>query len=212
MRSLVVVIVALLGLGVGFHLGRSAEHPKPASAELPLAPVDVGYLQWMAVHHDQAIALARLALRKDQPELAGLSMNILGNQLLEVGQMRALLRLAKQSLLPNRQNMAWMEAVEDPAFAVYLSICSSSPGGMQGMYTRQDIEQLRGLEDEAFYLRYVHMMIEHHKGGMPMSAFARKYAQHPEVKSLAARILREQRLEIGNMMKLLLARESAKDA
>lgn len=195
-----------LALAISYYLGQQhGQSSNGVESALRLDAVDIGYMQWMAMHHDQAIALARLALHKGEPRLSGLAMKILGNQLLEVGQMRALLELAEQPLLPTNKQMTWMEEIDDPAFSIYLSICSSSPGGMQGLYTSRELQRLRDLRDEAFEEQFLRMMIDHHKGGLPMSAFAREHAYHPYVVALATKILREQQVEIGEMTKLLRA-------
>ena len=85
--AVIVVTAALLAAMVGWMIGDSA-------ADRDAGPVDVGFLQDMREHHEQAVAMSfmYLALDDTQPGLRDVARSIVFGQGIEIGRMIQLLR------------------------------------------------------------------------------------------------------------------------
>lgn len=181
--AVVVALVALLALLVGVAgvlVYQRATTPGAGS-------VDVGFMQDMTTHHQQALEMASIAAEKaSDPDVRSFAREILGFQSYEVGYMEALLEGWGQWPFPqNRTAMRWMGM-------------SSRPSQMPGMQNESDIEAMQhatGLDVDA---RFIRMMIDHHRGGIHMAKYAATHAEDPRVRSLAARMAAQQTGEIAD--------------
>src|SRR5882724_9690953 len=146
MRSLTVPVRALIGavclviaLGLtaaaGFAVGSSSTSSHRAG------PVDIGFSQDMAVHHEQAIQMAEMAPQATHSRVLALARAIERNQSLEVGTMRGWLQLWAAPQLPEGPAMSWMPAGGHPGHP------DSDLGGnaMPGMASGAELQELQSL-------------------------------------------------------------------
>lgn len=200
-----VVVASLLSAGAVVLAGWRYPALLPSSNRLVQPnPVDVGFAQFMSLHHSQAIGMAQLMLDGRPTPLAGLARNIANAQLLELGEMRGWLRVWNHGVLPaNRRDMGWMlqgSAPPDAELRQYLLDCQRAETGMAGLATDAELNQLRllgGFERDAHFLK---LMLAHHQGGIPMARFAAEQARVPVVRELAMRIVLEQSEEIRRIL------------
>jgi uncharacterized protein (DUF305 family) len=147
---------------------------------------DVGFLQDMIAHHEQAVEMSRTALAGDLPPgIESFAIEVVADQQYETGLMETVLRRWGHSRQrPDGEAMAWMGepvAVER----------------MPGMASADDLERLadaRGDEAGALWLA---LMTNHHLGGVHMAESALERADDPVVRDLAERTARNQRIEVN---------------
>lgn len=144
---------------------------------------DVAFAQMMIPHHQQAIAMADLALR----DSAGASARV-----------RALAQEVKAAQDPEIQTMTrWLQQWQAPA-------ADASMGhGMRGMMSDEQMRSLEGKTGTDFDRAWLAMMIEHHQGAVSMADDVLATTQNAEVKRLATDVVRAQRQEIATMQSLL---------
>ncbi len=180
-----VAAVAVFAFGAGMLVGVKRADPAAPSA----TSVDVGFLQDMASHHEQAIQMSLLEIRFGTDETArSFATEIHYQQAYEIGAMEKQLDewgYSRQGRLPKA--MAWMghEAM--------------APNAMPGMATKPEFDALgraRGNDADALFIR---LMQDHHRGGVAMADYAAKHAEDQWVRDIAARMARIQRLEINEM-------------
>jgi uncharacterized protein (DUF305 family) len=186
----VAFLVALVVLcsSVGYLVGaRGPGAPGPAS-------VEVGFLQDMVIHHEQAVAIAAAELAAgDNPRLRGIAREIVYGQGREMGLMEHQLADWGQSRTfggTTARAMAWMG----------MPVAASR---MPGMATTDELRALRertGTELDALFVR---LMVAHHQGGVEMSEGAASRSDDDVVRTLANRIIRQQTLEIAELQTAL---------
>jgi uncharacterized protein (DUF305 family) len=179
---LVALVLALLFLAgvVGYRIGRP-DRPAAGAA-------DVGFLQDMIVHHEQAIALSyRTVNEATDLEVRGFAKDILVSQQYEIGLMEAYLaRWGYPRDSGRTTGMAWAGTPHPK-------------GAMVGMATAQEQEALAratGPEVDDLFLR---LMIAHHHGGVLMGEAILDRGEDDRVRELASRIVTAQRSEISEM-------------
>ncbi|TJY63229.1 DUF305 domain-containing protein [Sinimarinibacterium sp. CAU 1509] len=206
MRSIVLGIAVLAGLTAAFALGQRLGQARTATATAEAGPVEIGFAQFMSLHHDQAVVMAQTLLNSGTTRLGGLASSIASAQLLEIGQMRGWLGLWGKPLLPATREMDWMllgKVPPDAALSRYLLDCQSAPGGMPGLASSEELNQLRALDGDARDALFLQLMIRHHQGGLPMAHFASLNTDIPAVRTLAAQITVQQIEELNTMLLLL---------
>ncbi|MDF1693475.1 MAG: DUF305 domain-containing protein [Zhongshania sp.] len=209
-RTLSYIFAAVLALVVGSAAGHQYRDLQDARANLrSLAPsaVDIGFSQAMYLHHRQAIAMAQLLLDGRPTGLTAQARAIAATQLVELGEMQGWLRLWNQPVTPSNSNMSWMllgTQAPNPSLNQYLLDCGRSPNGMLGMASLEELNALRNSEGLARDTLFLHLMLSHHQGGLPMAEFAAEQASLPAVRALAARITLDQATEI-QQFKIMLA-------
>jgi uncharacterized protein (DUF305 family) len=178
-RALVLAAaLAFLGFAVGVFVSRD-QPPGDGS-------VDVGFYRDMIAHHEQALSLATLELANGENAVVrSYAREVLTFQAYEVGVMRQTLTEWDQaSEQPSGQVMAWM----DMPVAV---------DRMPGYLTDDQVDELgraRGREADSLFLE---LMAEHHLGGLHMAEYAAANADDHDVRELAARMARNQAIEIN---------------
>lgn len=177
-----IVVVALCAISgtVGFVLG--AGRPPGRGS------VDVGFLLDMSVHHEQGTALANLELiHGGSEDVQVYAREVLRDQSYEIGLMQFQLGewgYTREEAGP--RGMAWMSM-------------SLPLAEMPGMATEADLDLLRaarGRDADALFLR---LMEDHHRGAVHMASYAADHADDEDVRRLAARIARNQELEIEEL-------------
>jgi uncharacterized protein (DUF305 family) len=169
--------VLFLGGAIGYFVGNRRPHPGAGS-------VDVGFLQDMRLHHDQAVAMAMLYLDKPEdqldPTLRQIAKEILLEQQLENGAMVQLLRdFGQAEANESGQAMGWMNHLV-PA------------DQMPGLATAQDLQNLTTATGHAADVLFTQLMIAHHEGGLHMASYAADHGQTSAVRNLAAGQLKAQ--------------------
>lgn len=189
---------------VGLACWRYPALLRPAEPIARPTPVDVGFAQFMSLHHSQAIGMAQFMLDGRPTPLAGLARNIMNAQLLELGEMRGWLRVWNQPVLPmNRRDMGWMllgDTPPDAELRQYLLDCQQAESGMSGLATDAELNELRLLDGRERDAHFLKLMLAHHRGAIPMARFAAEQGKVPVVRELATRIVIDQSEEIARIL------------
>ena len=177
--GLVAVLALLVGIG-GVLVYQRSTTPGAGS-------VDVGFMQDMTTHHQQAVEMANVvAEHGSDPDVRAFAREILTFQQYEVGYMEALLEDWGQWPFPtDRTAMEWMGM-------------SSTPDQMPGMQPEAAMEQLDDATGAEVERLFIPMIIDHHKGGVHMAEYAAEHASDPRVRSLAERMVTQQSGEIAD--------------
>lgn len=154
---------------------------------------DVSFAQLMIPHHQQAIAMADLALKYGtSTEVKKLAAQIQKAQGPEVAQMSGWLQ-------------AWGAPLTMPS-----STSSDGMGGMDmggvsadGMMSTQDLDTLSMARGADFDRMWLQMMIAHHQGAITMANQVLATTKNAQVTALANAIVAGQTTEIDTMKKLL---------
>jgi uncharacterized protein (DUF305 family) len=169
---------AFLGFAVAFFLHRD-QSPGADS-------VDVGFVQDMISHHEQALALSQYELANgSDPTVKSFAREVLIAQSMEIGSMDRLLdqwHTGRGS--PSREAMAWMDM-------------ATPVDQMPGMATDDQVRALReatGAEADALFLE---LMAAHHVGGIHMAEYAAEHASTGKARLLAAGMAYNQAIEVN---------------
>jgi uncharacterized protein (DUF305 family) len=173
--------VLLLGLSAGYAFFGGTGSSK-------MNAVDVGFLQDMRTHHDQAVSMAFIYLEKpaaeQDPVLRSIAKTIIDEQQFESGYMTGLLLDAgKPAANETGQVMAWMN---EPL----------PTDRMPGLATDAQLEQLNQATGKDADALFAALMIAHHQGGIHMAQYAAQHANEAAVRGLAARMVTGQQGEI----------------
>ncbi|HVF14576.1 MAG TPA: DUF305 domain-containing protein, partial [Acidimicrobiales bacterium] len=150
--------------------------------------VDVGFLQDMISHHEQAVEMSNIELAGGaEPDIEAFAREILAFQAYEIGVMEGL--LAEWGHHPGDRSetaMAWMG---EPA----------PVDGMPGLATEDELDLLGRAQGHAVDSLFVALMQDHHRGGIHMAAYAEERAADGSVRALAARMARNQRIDVAEL-------------
>lgn len=170
-------------LGDGMNMGRS-------SSSSPLAgegeAVDIAFAQLMIPHHQQAVAMADLALQHAKSaDVQSLAAQIKSAQAPEIEQMTA-----------------WLDEWGAPTA---MSEGEHEMGGMtmSGMMTDDAMAVLAESRGAEFARMWLQMMIGHHQGAIQMAQDVLEESSNDEVTALAEAIVDHQTSEIDTMRQLL---------
>ena len=138
----------------------------------------VMFAQMMIPHHEQAVALSKLALDKSQnSEIIDLATRIKNAQSPEIKQMEG-----------------WLESVGMPDMNHMME--------MPGYVEKSKFARIKKLSGNEFDKMFLQLMIGHHKGAIEMAADI-KNNSNSEVKALSEAITSSQSAEIAEMQTLL---------
>lgn len=177
--------VAVLGVALtflGFALGVFVSKDSSPGAD----SIDVGFYQDMISHHDQAIRMAALAVSNaEDPTVRNFATDVLAFQEWEMGVMdRTLHEWGYSRADRSPTAMEWM------GMAVPVA-------EMPGMATEAEIDALADASGAEFDVMFLQMMADHHVGGLHMAENAAANADDHDVRELAARMARNQAIEIN---------------
>lgn len=149
------------------------------------------FVTMMIPHHQQAIAMADIALAKDglDPRVAELAQQVKDAQGPEIERM-----------------LGWLEdwGVEyNPDPMGGMDHGSMSPDGGDGMMSEDDMTALENADATEASRLFLEQMIMHHEGAVDMARTALEDAQNPEVLALAQQVIEDQTVEIATMQDLL---------
>ena len=163
--------------GMSDMMSKMKSDPNAASA-----PYDLQFIDTMSAHHQSAVDMAGMALKKSQnAELKTFAQKIIDDQQKEIATMKG-----------------WREkwyAGKAPAKNMEMS-------GMMDAMKMMSGGEMKKMEDAAgkdFDLMFLDMMTPHHAGAVVMAKEALTKAEHPEIKSLANEIIKAQEAEIKMM-------------
>jgi uncharacterized protein (DUF305 family) len=185
----VVAAFAFLGGAVGYLIAsRGTSQPGAGS-------VDVGYLQDMRTHHDQAVQMATMYLAKD-PDATNaterqIAREIQMGQQMETGVMAQMLRDWNQEEANETSTaMGWMQQ------PVPLD-------QMPGLATQANLDQLDSATGTAADKLFAQLMIDHHQGGIHMADYAVIHAKTKKVRDLAQSQITGQQSDIVELQGIL---------
>lgn len=177
---LLLVVLVFAGGAVGYAIGVNDADP-------PVGEVDVGFMQDMADHHDQAVTMGICASENAvDPTVRNFARDVIIFQRYEIGLMEA--RLGERGLEripydPQREVMAWMD---EP----------TTLSNMPGLATEEELDALceaEGLEADMLFLE---LMTEHHLGGVHMADYAAAAAESATIRQMARTMANVQSGEI----------------
>lgn len=161
----------------GMDHGSMQSSPNAASQ-----PYDLQFIDTMANHHQGAIEMAEMALKKsNNAELRTFAQKIIDDQKKEITQMKD-------------WREKWYAGKPE-------SVNMQMPGMMDSMkmMAGDEMKKMEAASGKDFDVRFLDMMTPHHAGAVMMAKEALTRAEHPEIKTLAQAIIREQEKEIGQM-------------
>jgi uncharacterized protein (DUF305 family) len=172
------LVVALVGMALGYVVSR----PRPPGA----TSVDVGFVQDMIDHHDQAVLMGEAVVSKPNvdPLVRSFAQEVVRDQRWEVGVMDAWLQDWGQARgEPDRTVMGWMGM---PVPLVQ----------MPGLQSEAAMEQLRAADGREADRLFLTMMTDHHQGGIHMASYAATHASQAKVRELAQIMVTNQTSEV----------------
>ena len=181
-RVAIIVSVCLLAGVAGYLLGtRAGSHPGEHS-------VDVGFLQDMIDHHEQAVRMSIIELSNgSHPVVRNAATDVLAAQRYEIGLMEERLReWGDEKGGPGRRVMGWMG----------MPVPLAAMPGLASATDLQALAQAHGPDADA---RFLQLMIVHHRGGIHMAEYAATHAATARVRDLAHYMATQQSLEIGEL-------------
>lgn len=183
-------LLVVLALAAGLVLGRGTADAVPRVTDA----VDVGFARDMKVHHAQAVRMSAVVHRRStDAELSFLALDILTTQQGQIGIMSGWLDLWGHTQTSRAPVMAWM----------------GHEGAMPGMASSAEVVALERLPVAQLDEQYLRMMVRHHRGAVPMAAYAADHASSRDVVRLARAMEQSQAAEIDLMQSLLAARGHA---
>ncbi|MEV0334818.1 DUF305 domain-containing protein [Nocardia sp. NPDC050717] len=192
--GLVGVAVFLLVLGAGL---RPLLFPEKAAAAPVLSATELGFVQDMTAHHQQALILTERLDPAADPAVRRLADQIADAQRVELGTLLGWTQLANAAPTAPRP-MTWM--------ANTAGHHHDSATTMPGMATTADLDALsaaRGADAETLFLR---LMYRHHAGGITMARAADTLLPTGPVKQSARAMAQSQSQELGYLGVLLTGR------
>jgi uncharacterized protein (DUF305 family) len=173
------VVTGLFAAAAIWALGADDEPPAPMNA------VDVGFLQDMLDHHDQALLISNLYLEDNADgDAAPYAREVIMFQTRDIGWMEEWLAddgYARGE--PGRTAMEWMD---EP----------TSVAEMRGMQTPERLQELAAAEGTDADLLFFDMMTDHHLGGVHMADHAAANGARDEIIEFAESVSRNQRIEV----------------
>jgi len=178
--AMVMLAVTLLVGAVGYVIGVRTTEPSSGA-------IDVGFLQDMTDHHEQAVTMALVELTNgSDTETLGFAREVLTFQRWELGKMDAYLEARKVQPFdydPERPVMRWMDM-------------GGTLAEMPGMASAAQLDQFKAATGVAADRLFLTLMTEHHRGGLHMAKFAQEHASDSHIRDLAGVMARNQQGEI----------------
>jgi len=194
-------VLFLLVLGAAL---RPLVVPEAATAAPVLTPIEIGFVQDMTAHHQQALVLVERLAPDADPTVRLLARQIGDSQRLEIGMMLGWLRLAGATPT-DPHPMSWMPTGHHHHAVAATTMPDTT---MPGMATRADLDALgraRGAEADTLFLR---LMYRHHQGGVAMAQAFDELSIGGPVEQAARDMITTQSQESG-IMGLLLSQRGA---
>ena len=170
--------------GMGTSTGMPGA-PAPSTATAAAHnQADITFASGMVPHHQQAIAMADMALKQaSNANVKQLATAIKAAQDPEIQTMTGWLTSWGSTPMPSGHDMGGMS--------------------MGGMMTDQDMSALGKASGTTFDRMWLQMMIKHHQGAVAMAKTELAQGAHPDAKTLAQQVIDSQSKEITTMTDLL---------
>ncbi|MEU5404355.1 DUF305 domain-containing protein [Streptomyces sp. NPDC005963] len=187
------------GMDHGSKSSRSASAPAGGQNAAPGAfnDADVMFAQMMIPHHEQALKMSQLAEgRAEDPEVKKLAAEIARAQDPEIQKMKSWLK-------------AWGKpesagaGTEHDGHDMGPSEGSGTSGGMAGMMSEKDLDELTAAQGKGFDQKFAQLMIEHHRGAVEMAEEEQRNGKNATAKELADAVVTAQSAEIDELNKIL---------
>jgi uncharacterized protein (DUF305 family) len=157
---LVAASAGTAGVLAGVLLPVGSDSPSDQSLDAAPAPtaVDVGFCTDMTAHHVQALAMCQRVLGRDTGDpVQAAASEVLQNQAIEVGMMRAWLTDWGQSAASPELSMGWMDVNDGAGMPLAMMPGLASDDEMRGLSQASGRGQGR---------KWVELMRAHHVGGV----------------------------------------------
>jgi uncharacterized protein (DUF305 family) len=177
----------ILGVGIGYFVGHRNASPH-------YNEVDVGFLQDMRYHHEQAVDMAWFYVTsgdETNPRLRLFAEEILFGQQLENGRIVQMLR-----------DFGEVEA-NDTGTAMQWMGMPVPIDRMPGLATDEQLDAFAAAEDEDASRIFATLMIEHHRAGVHMAEYVVENGENADVASFARSMISGQSAEIDAMEAVL---------
>ena len=192
-----VVVVAIFLGSVGYSIGNRAGRVQHNS-------VDVGFLQDMRIHHEQAVAMASVYLDiwiDGNAVERTIAREIQFDQSFESGRMVQLLRIFGASEVNETdQAMTWMNETHDAMTSMHEPVPLERMPGLATDEQLQELRRAKGVEADKLFAQ---LMIAHHIGGLDMAEYAVEHGKNKEVLGLAAAMVAAQTSELVELNRIL---------
>ena len=157
---------------------RAAETHEEHAADASNQPYELRFFDTMAMHHQQAIEMAKMAeMQAIHPELKQLAAKMHKDQDKEIAEMRS----------HREQHFAGKPEAMD-----------MSMPGMASMPS-MDMSMLKTAKGEEFDRHFIEMMISHHQAAVTMAENAQSKSTMPMVKQMAEKMAEAQKKEIEQL-------------
>lgn len=160
----------------------SQMHAAKSDPDAASAPYDLQFIDTMTHHHEGAIQMAEMILKKSQnDELKKFAQKIIDDQRKEIAQMKD-------------WRGKWF-AGKAPAKNMEM------PGMQDSMKMMQPdhMKMMDAMTGKDFDVHFLEMMIPHHEGAVAMAKNALQKAERQEIKTLAQNVVKAQEAEIKQM-------------
>ncbi|TGA95648.1 DUF305 domain-containing protein [Streptomyces sp. MZ04] len=166
----------------------------PASAS-----ADAGFARDMAIHHQQAVEMSYIVRdRTKNEEIRRLAYDIAQTQANQRGMLLGWLDLWELPKVSDGAPMEWMGMGDMPP--------GEDGALMPGMATNTELSRLGKLSGRAAEVRFLQLMIDHHKGGIHMAEGCVERCEVGVELRLAKGMVASQESEVELMTDLLKAR------
>ena len=173
------VVTGLFAAAAIWALGADDEPPAPMNA------VDVGFLQDMLDHHDQALVISNRYLDANpQGDAAPYAREVVMFQTRDIGWMEEW--LAEEGYTRGAAGRTAMEWMNEPTPVAEMP-------GMQTPERLQQLSEARGTDADRLFFE---IMTDHHLGGVHMGDHAAANGSREEIVEFAASVARNQRIEV----------------
>ncbi len=177
-------VVALSGCGSS---SSGHGHTDGSGMSAPALTADAMFAAMMIPHHQQAVVMSDLApARASSAEIKSLAAEIKDAQAPEIEQMRG-----------------WLQEWGVAEMGMSDMAAHTGHGGMQGMLTQEQLDELAASTGADFDRLFATYMIEHHEGAIVMAEEVLGSGSDPRVAALARQIVQSQQAEIDQMRAFL---------
>ena len=184
LKAVLIVIGAAIVLGL-FGAAALWALSGDDDPDVPMNAVDVGFLQDMIDHHEQALLISDAYLENNPDgDAAPYAHEVVMFQTRDLGWMRDW--LAEEGYAegePDRSAMEWMNEPTPVA-------------EMPGMQSQERLDELAAATGAEADRLFFSMMTEHHLGGAHMADFAAANGADQEIVEFAEAVSRNQRIEV----------------
>jgi len=192
-RNLLRLALPTAAAAIGATVVSSCQSKEETADLSTPSEADVGFCIDMSVHHGQALVMCQRVLGQSTgASVQAAAAEVLQNQAIELGMMRAWLADWGESTAPPETVMAWMGNGDSMALAM-----------MPGDASDAELTELATLQGRDQGRRWLELMMAHHQGGVAMADAAVELASLDKVVRLAATQSVVQSFEIEQYQQLL---------